>query len=56
MVAKADERIHQQGEETAVQGYTAQTSVNLHGTHWVAVQQEDAILKFVMEWISSNKV
>ena len=30
--------------------------VNLHVMDWVAAQQEDPILKIVMEWISSHKV
>ena len=30
--------------------------MNLHIIDWVAVHQEDAILKIVMEWISSHKV
>ena len=32
------------------------THVNLHVTDWVAVQQENPILKIVMEWISFHKV
>ena len=45
MVAEADERIHQQVEETAVQGHATHTHVDLHVTDWVAAQQEDPILK-----------
>ena len=56
MVAEADERMHQQVEETAVQGCANHMSVNLHLMHWVAAQQEGAILKIVMERISSHKV
>ena len=56
MVAEANERIHKQVEETAVQVQTVHTHVNLHVTDWVAVLQEDPILKFVKEWISSHKV
>ena len=48
-VAKADERIHQQVEETAVQEHATHTLVNLHVTDWDAAQQEDPILKFVIE-------
>ena len=55
-MAEANERIHQQVEETAVQGCAAHMHVNLNVTDWVAVQQEDPILKIVMEWISSHKV
>ena len=55
MMAKADERIHQQVEETAVQGHVTHTPVKLHVMDWVAAQKEDPILKIVMEWISSDK-
>ena len=50
MVAKADERIHQQVRETAVQWHANHTHVNVHVMDWVAAQQEDPILKSVMEW------
>ena len=56
MVIEADESIHEQVEETAVQAWATHMHVNLHVTDWVAVQQEHPILKFVMEWISSHKV
>ena len=55
-VAKMDERIHQQVQGNAVQGCATHMHVNLHVMDWVAVQQEDPILKIVMERISSNKV
>ena len=55
-VAEADKRIHKEVEETAVQGCATHMCVNLHVMDWVAVQQEDPILKIVMEWISSHKV
>ena len=56
MVAEADKRIHMQVEETAVQVRATHMQGNLHIIDWVAVQQEDPILKIVMEWISSHKV
>ena len=56
MVTKADKTIHQQVEEAAVQGHAAHMHVNLHVTDWVAAQQDGAILKTEMEWVSSNKV
>ena len=56
MVAEANERIHKQFEVTAVQAQVTHTCVNLHVIDWVAVQQDDPILKIVMEWISSHKV
>ena len=43
-------------KKTAVQVWAAHTHVNLHVMDWVAVQQEDPILKIVMEWIFSHKV
>ena len=55
-VAEANERIHRQVEETAVQAQTTHMHVNLHVTDWVAVQQKDPILKIVMELISSHKI
>ena len=55
-VAEADERIHKQVEETAVQAQATHICVNLHVMDWVAAQQEDPILKIVMEWISTHKV
>ena len=56
VVAEADKRIHKQGEETAIQAWATHMCVNLHVMDWVVVQQEDPILKIVMEWISSHKV
>ena len=56
MVAETDKRIHHQVNETAVQGHATHMCVNLHVMHWVVAQQEDPILKIVMEWISSHKV
>ena len=55
-VAEANERIHKQVEETAVQVRAAHTCVNLHVMDWVAAQEEDPILKIVMKWISTHKV
>ena len=56
VVAEADEEIHKQVEETAVQVRATHTHVNLNVTDWVAAQQEDSILKIVMELISTQKV
>ena len=56
MVTEANERINQQVEDTVVQGHATHTHVNLHVTDWVATQQEDPILRIVMEWISFHKV
>ena len=56
VVAEANERIHKQVEETAVQAWATHMHENLHVTDLVAAQQEDPILKIVMEWISSHKV
>ena len=55
-MAKADERIHKQVEETAVQAQATDMHVKLHVTDWVSAQQEDPILKIVMELVSFHKV
>ena len=55
-MAEANERIQKQVEETAVQIKIAHTCVNLQVMDWVVAQQEDPILKIVMQWISTNKV
>ena len=44
-VVEADEEIHKQVWETAVQARANHVHVNLHVTDWVATQQEDPILK-----------
>ena len=54
-VAKANESIHKQFEETVVQAWAPHTCVNLQVTNWVAAQQDDPVLKIVMEWIASYK-
>ena len=56
VVAEADEEIHKQVQETAVQARAAHTCVNLHVTDWVTTQQEDPILRMVIKWISNQKV
>ena len=55
-VAKADEEIHKQVQETAILARAAQTHVNLHVTDWVTAQQGDPILKTTIKWISNWKV
>ena len=54
VVAKADEEIHKEVQKTAILAQA--TCVNLHVTDWVTAQQEDPILKTVIEWISGWKV
>ena len=44
-VAKADEEIHKQVQETVILARAAQAHVNLHVTDGVTTQQEDPILK-----------
>ena len=56
MVAETDERIHNQVKETAVQAQATHMYINLHAMDRVAAQQEDPILKIVMECISYHKV
>ena len=53
-VVEANEKIHKQVEETAIQMRATHTHVNLHVTDWVAAQEEDPILTIVMEWISTH--
>ena len=53
-LAEADEEIHKQVQETVILAQTAY--VNLHMTDWVYAQQEDPILKTMIEWISGQKV
>ena len=55
-VVETDEEIHKEVWEAAVQARATHAHVNLHVTDWVAVQQEDPILKTVIEWISEQKV
>ena len=56
LVVEADEEIHKQVWETAVQDRAAHVCVNLHVIDWVAAQQEDPILKTMIKWISDWKV
>ena len=56
VVAHTDEDIHKQVQETAILARAAQVLVDLHVTDWVTAQQENSILKTVMEWISDWKV
>ena len=56
VVAESDENIHKQVQETTVQTRATHTHVNLHVTDWMAAQQEDLILKTMIEWISTQKV
>ena len=56
VVVEADEEIHKQVWDTAVQARAIHAHVNLHVTDWVATQQEDPILRTVIKWISNWKV
>ena len=49
MVSEANERIHKQVDKIAVQVWATHMCVNLHVMEWVAVQQEDPILKLRIE-------
>ena len=55
-VAEADEEIHEEVLETAVQARATHRHVNLHVTDWVATQQEYPIFKTEIRWISNQKV
>ena len=54
VVAKADEEIDQPFQETVILAQVA--CIDLHVTDWVTAQQEDPLLKAVIEWISGWKV
>ena len=56
VVTKADEEIHKDIQETGILARATQTHINLHVTDWVTAQQEDQILKTVIECISNQKV
>ena len=56
VVIEADEEIHKQVWETAVQARATHAHLNLHVTDWVATQQEDPILRTVIKWIFKWKV
>ena len=49
LVADADEEIYKHVQETAILARAAQVCVDLHVTNWVTTQQEDSILKTVIE-------
>ena len=54
VVAQAEEDTHKLVQETVILACAA--CVNLHVTDWVTTQQEDPILKTVIEWVSVWKV
>ena len=56
LVADANEEIQKQVQETVILAKVTQVDVDLHVTDWVATQQEDSILKTMIEWISDQKV
>ena len=56
VVAEANEEIQKQVEETVVLARAAQAHVSLHVTDSVTAQQEDPLLKTIIEWISNQKV
>ena len=49
VVAETDKEIHKGVEEAAIQVGAAHMHVNLHVTDWVATQQEDLVLKTVID-------
>ena len=54
LVTKADKEIHKPVQETVTLAWAA--CIDLHVTDWVTTQQEDLILKTMIEWISDQKV
>ena len=55
VVAETDE-ILKWVQEAAIQATAAHMHVNLHVTDWVATQQEDLVLKTVINWILNWKI
>ena len=55
-MTEADEEIHKPVQKTVILATAAQACVNLPVTDWVTSQQEDPILKTMIEWISNQKV
>ena len=49
VMAEADEEIHKQVQETVILAWAAQVHVNLHVTDLVTTQQEDPVLKTIIE-------
>ena len=49
-------KIHNQVQETVILAKATQVHVDLHVADWVATQQEDLILKTVIDWVSNQKV
>ena len=56
VVTEADEEIHKHVQEIVVLARATHAHVNLHVTDWMTTQQEDPILKTLIEWISNRKV
>ena len=55
-VAETNEEIHKHVWEAAIQARATHMHVNLHVTDWVATQQEDPVLKAMINWILNQKV
>ena len=55
-VAEVDEEIYKPAQGTVILARAAQAHINLHLTDLVTAQQEDPILKTMIEWISNQKV
>ena len=55
-MAYADKEIHKQVQETAILASATQVHVDIPEANWETTQQEDSILKIVIEWISNQKV
>ena len=56
VVARADEELHRQVQETVILAWVAQAHINLHVADWVTTQQEDPILNTTIKWISGQKL
>ena len=56
VVTDSDKDIHKQVQETVMPARATQVYVDLHVTNWVTTQQDDLILKTMIESISDQKV
>ena len=56
VAAETDKEIHKQVWEAAVHARATHACVILHLTDWVATQQEDPVLKAMINWIPNWKV
>ena len=56
VVTEADEEIHKPDQKTRILARAAQAHINLCVTDWITTQQEEPILKTMIECVSNWKV